>query len=80
MPPQEKYIDPVPSGVVFESDTQTSDLGLDKDVTKLKHAANRKHELVWFNIMWFLLLHVGSLYGIYLALTSAKWQTNVFGM
>lgn len=76
MPPN---VDPTPSGVVFESDTQTSDLGLDKDVSVLKNAAPRKHEYVWFNIFWFLYLHIASLYGIYLAFTSAKWQTNVFG-
>lgn len=76
MPPQ---VDPIPSGVVFESDTQTDDLGLDKDVSVLKKATPKKHELVWFNIIWFLFLHISSLYGLYLVFTSAKWQTNVFG-
>ncbi|CAB3222004.1 unnamed protein product [Arctia plantaginis] len=75
MPPQ---VDPTPSGVLFESDTQTSDLGLAKDVSVLKHASPRKHEYVWFNISWFLFLHISSLYGLYLVFTSAKWQTNVF--
>lgn len=76
MPPQ---ADPTPSGVLFETDTQTPDLGLDKDVSILKKARPRKYEYVWFNIMWFLFLHVASAYGIYLVFTSAKWQTNVFG-
>lgn len=76
MPPQ---VDPTVSGVLFETDTQTSDLGLDKDVSKLKKATPRKHELVWFNIIWFLYLHIASLYGLWLVFTSAKWQTNVFG-
>ncbi|XP_053610084.1 acyl-CoA Delta(11) desaturase [Plodia interpunctella] len=75
MPPQ---VDPVVSGVLFETDTQTSDLGLAKDVSVLKNASPRKYEYVWFNIFWFLYLHVASMYGVYLALTSAKWQTNVF--
>lgn len=77
MPPQQ--VDPVVSGVLFETDGQTSDLGLDKDVSVLKKATPRKHELVWFNILWFLFLHISSVYGLYLVFTSAKWQTNVFG-
>lgn len=76
MPPQ---VDPTPSGVLFESETETPDLGLSKDVSVLKKATPRKHEYVWFNIFWFLFLHIGSLYGLYLVFTSAKWQTNVFG-
>lgn len=76
MPPN---VDPTPSGVVFETDTQTEDLGLEKDVSVLKKAKPRKYEYVYFNIFWFIFLHVGSLYGIYLALTQAKWQTLVFG-
>lgn len=76
MPP---LVDPVPSGVVFESDTQTADLGLDKDVSVLKKATPKKLELIWFNIFWFLFLHICSVYGLYLVFTSAKWQTNVFG-
>ncbi|XP_063383483.1 acyl-CoA Delta-9 desaturase-like [Cydia fagiglandana] len=75
MPPQ---VGPIPSGVVFESDTQTADLGLDKDVSVLKKATPKKHEYVWGNIVWFLYLHIASLYGLYLVFTSAKWQTNVF--
>lgn len=77
MPPL--AVDPTPSGVLFESDTQTADLGLAKDVSVLKRATPRKYQYVWFNIFWFLFLHAASLYGVYLALTSAKWQTNVFG-
>lgn len=76
MPPQ---VNPTVSGVLFESDTQTADLGLDKDVSVLKNATPRKHQLVWFNIIWFLYLHIASLYGLWLVFTSAKWQTNVFG-
>lgn len=80
MPPQDiSLVNPIPSGVVFETDTQTSDLGLDKDVSVLKKATPRKHQLVWRNIIWFIYLHVASLYGVYLVFTSAKWQTNVFG-
>lgn len=76
MPP---LVDPVVSGVLFETDGQTPDLGLDKDVSVLKKAAPKKYEYVWFNIFWFLFLHITSLYGLYLVFTSAKWQTNVFG-
>lgn len=77
MPPQ--ATDPTASGVLFETDTQTEDLGLAKDVSRLKKAGPKKYEYFWGNIAWFLFLHIGSVYGIYLALTQAKWQTNVFG-
>ncbi|KAJ2949132.1 hypothetical protein O0L34_g6073 [Tuta absoluta] len=79
MPPQENpAVDPTISGVLFESETETADLGLAKDVTVLKKATPKKHEYVWGNIAWFLFLHIASVYGLYLVFTSAKWQTNVF--
>lgn len=33
---------------------------------------------VWRNIILFVFLHAGSLYGLYLGLTQAKWQTILF--
>lgn len=76
MPPQ---ADPTISGVLFESDTQTADLGLAKDVSKLKKASPKQYEYIWGNISWFLFLHIASAYGTYLVFTSAKWQTTAFG-
>lgn len=34
-----------------------------------------KRQIVWFNAIGFLLLHLGAVYGLYLMLTSAKYLT-----
>lgn len=36
-------------------------------------------QIVWRNVILFAMLHLASLYAIYLMFTSAKWQTNIFG-
>ncbi|XP_077295498.1 acyl-CoA Delta-9 desaturase-like [Arctopsyche grandis] len=66
------------TGVLFESDVQTNDGGLNKEVSHLKHAGDKKIVLVWSNIIWFILLHSASVYALYLAVTDTKWQTNTF--
>lgn len=38
----------------------------------------KKWQLVWPNVIFFILVHLGSLYGIYLIITKAKWQTTIF--
>lgn len=38
-----------------------------------------KLKLVWRNIILFVYLHVSSVYGAYLMLTSASWPTVLFG-
>lgn len=38
------------------------------------------HEVHWMNFSAILTFHVLALYGVYLAFTSAKWQTNLFGI
>lgn len=35
--------------------------------------------IVWRNVVTFSLLHLGALYGVYLAFFYAKWQTLLFG-
>jgi len=32
----------------------------------------------WPNVFWFVILHIGTLYGIYLTFTAAKWPTILF--
>ena len=39
-----------------------------------------KNEIVWFNVILFTFLHIGALYGVYLLMFTAKWQTVAFGM
>lgn len=67
------------TGVLFEYDAETVDGGLVKDIAKLKKAEKRKLNLVWRNIIAFGYLHLAAVYGAYLMVTSAKWQTIVFG-
>ncbi|XP_037930479.1 acyl-CoA Delta(11) desaturase-like [Teleopsis dalmanni] len=67
------------TGVLFEYDAETIDGGLVKDIEKLKKAEKRKLKLVWRNIIAFGYLHLAALYGAWLLITSAKWQTIGFG-
>ncbi|XP_017473248.1 PREDICTED: acyl-CoA Delta(11) desaturase-like [Rhagoletis zephyria] len=63
------------TGVLFEQDAETYDGGLLKDIEKLKKAEKRRFKLVWRNIIAFVYVHLAAVYGLYLMLTSAKWQT-----
>ncbi|XP_020801461.1 acyl-CoA Delta(11) desaturase [Drosophila serrata] len=63
------------TGVLFETDGQTGDLGLAKDLTKLKTTDGRKLELVWLNIILFVIAHTLSAYGLWLLLVESTWTT-----
>lgn len=65
------------NGVLFESDAATPDLGLPN--TPVMKADNYPKKFVWRNIIAFTYLHIAAIYGGYLFLFSAKWQTNIFG-
>lgn len=65
------------TGVLFESDAATPDLAL--GTPAVQKADNKPKQLVWRNILLFAYLHIAALYGGYLFLFSAKWQTDVFG-
>jgi hypothetical protein len=39
-----------------------------------------KREIVWRNVITMSLLHLSALYGLYLCIVSAKWQTIGFGI
>lgn len=67
------------TGVLNEGDAETIDGGLLSDITNLKKAEKRKLKWVWRNIIAFSYLHLAAIYGLWLAITSAKWQTCVFG-
>lgn len=82
MPPNATTANQPPTevtGVLNECDAETIDGGLVKDITQFKRAEKRKLKLVWRNIIAFAYLHVAAVYGLWLALTSAKWATVGFG-
>ncbi|XP_053612272.1 acyl-CoA Delta-9 desaturase isoform X1 [Plodia interpunctella] len=64
------------NGVLFESDAATPDLALPH--TPIQQADNYPKKYVWRNILLFAYLHIAALYGGYLFLFHAKWQTDVF--
>ncbi|XP_050346627.1 acyl-CoA Delta-9 desaturase-like [Nymphalis io] len=73
MPPQGQQTG---SWVLFESD-------LNKDATTPivpPSAEKRKWEIVWRNVILFVFLHVGGVYGAYLFLTKAMWTTRLFAV
>lgn len=68
------------TGVLNETDAETIDGGLVKDIVPLKKAEERDLKLVWRNIIAFGYLHLAALYGLWLLLTSAKLATSAFAM
>ena len=75
MPPD---VTSAPTGVLFEGETIE-----DLQTTVLKDSPKKdikyKRKIVWRNVIIFGYLHLGALYGLYLALTSAKLATTLFG-
>lgn len=65
------------NGVLFESDAATPDLALAS--RPIQQADDQPKQLVWRNIILFTYLHLAAIYGGYLFLFSAKWQTDIFG-
>lgn len=61
-----------PTGVLKETDVIVP-----HHRNKEKETAKHKYELLWFNIIYLTLAHIGAAYGLYL-LFSAKWQTLIF--
>ena len=69
MPP---HVTTTLTGVLFEEDADQEDV--------LIETPKEKYEIhiVWRNVIIFVFLHLGALYGLYLAFTSAKFITLVF--
>lgn len=72
----------VPTGVLFE-DEKVEDLhtSMSQHPSKEQQLKDKEYKLqiVWRNVIIFVFLHIGALYGVYLAVTSAKIATTVFG-
>nr|AAQ12889.1 Z9-desaturase SFWG4A [Choristoneura parallela]AAQ12890.1 Z9-desaturase SFWG4B [Choristoneura parallela] len=75
MPPQGQS---PPSWVLEESDAATDDK--DVAVPVPPSAEKRKLDIVWRNVILFLLLHTGAVYGGYLFFTKAMWATKFFAI
>ncbi|CAB0034893.1 unnamed protein product [Trichogramma brassicae] len=70
-----------PTGVLFENETveEIKKCVLIKEKEEEKPEPKQyKLDIVWRNVILFLVLHTGALYGLYLAFTSAKLLTSIF--
>lgn len=63
-----------PTGVLFEGETVAEPL-----IEESKEKPKYVRSIVWRNVLIFAYLHLGALYGVYLAITSAKLATVIFG-
>lgn len=66
------------TGILVETDADTSDGALTVDISKIKKAEKRKMELLWRYIILFVYIHVAGLYGGYLLFAKAQWATVFF--
>lgn len=64
------------TGVLYEEDEQTFTPPTDPQI---QTPEKRPLRLVWRNILLFAYLHLAAIYGLYLAITAAKWRTLVWG-
>lgn len=75
MPPQGQQAG---SWVLYETDTVNNDS--DAPVLVPPSAEKRVWKIVWRNVILFVLLHIGGVYGAYLFLTKAMWTTCLFAV
>jgi len=50
-----------------------------EDIKSEEKEWNYWDHIYYSNIFWFILLHVGAVYGVKLCFTDAKWTTILFG-
>lgn len=54
-----------------------------RDFLRDRHAVDKEwnplEHILWINVLYFVGMHVGTLLGLYLAFTSAKYLTIAFG-
>lgn len=66
----------MPTGVLYEGNTPLTE---PEKINAEKKEEKRPLKIVWRNAILFAYLHVAAIYGFYLAITSAKLYTNLFG-
>lgn len=47
-------------------------------VPESKTTPQYRWQIVWRNVAIFIYLHAAAIYGLYIGLGKAKWQTNIF--
>ena len=65
---------------IFDNNTMTvndSSLTSQEDDAVIKE--EYKMEIVWPNVLVYVVFHCGALYGFYLSFTDAKWATILWG-
>jgi len=67
-----------PTGVLYENETLSESQLIAADEESKEKSKYIIH-IIWRNVLIFLYLHLGAIYGIYLAFTSAKLITTIFG-
>lgn len=51
----------------------------DEIAIKTQSKSTYKMQIVWRNVILFALLHIASVYGLYLLILKAKWATVAWG-
>ncbi|KAJ0173497.1 hypothetical protein K1T71_010646 [Dendrolimus kikuchii] len=76
----EKRYEDMASNTTDETTYEADDTSSDYEEHKLiaPQAAPRKYTIVYKNIFIIAYLHLAAAYGVYLCITSAKWQTLLF--
>lgn len=72
MAPQNHLHDSLKNGQLDHVKRQDNAIGKEKEWNCFEH-------IIWFNVAWFVGLHLGGLYGAYLVFTQAKIVTTLFG-
>lgn len=67
-----------PTGVLDEGDVEIINAE-PVNFKPLPPSPEHKIRYIWKNVLLYIILHIGALYGLYLALTSAKLATVIFG-
>lgn len=68
-----------PTGVISETESNGNVKTHQMTNGHSKGQQEYKLQIVWRNVAIFVFLHAGALYGLYLAITSAKLVTTIFG-
>lgn len=72
MAPQNSLHDSIKNRQLDYDKRQDNATGKEKEWNCFEH-------IIWFNVAWFVGLHLGGLYGSYLVFTQAKIATTLFG-